>query len=250
VDFARDEPLSVTVTRISQETGRKVEREMKIVGVYFNVDPRNDVIGSTIKMMVNENFMKDFHVYQRQGDYSKILFNQACLQTGAKKLTAHFVSEQGFALEWYKNTVLSVIRENEVTIAKVADLVLYAALALVTFSVFMLYNYIAASISSKRKSVGVLRGLGASGKDVLLTFLSESIVIALINGVLAIVFAAVGCYLVNTYVMNVMNIFVAFALFEVRQILLILGVSLLTALLSSAIPIVKIAKKKPVELIR
>ena len=139
--------------------------------------------------------------------------------------------------------------KNETMVRQVANLFLYVALALASISVFMLYNYISASIASKRRSVGVLRALGAGGKDILSTFLSESWIIAIINGILACVFSAVGCTLVNSYIMDTMNIFVAFALFEVRQIFIIFGISLLTALLSSALPIVKISKKKPVELI-
>ena len=134
-------------------------------------------------------------------------------------------------------------------VRQIADLFLYVALVLASISVFMLYNYISTSISSKRRSVGVLRALGAGGKDILRTFLSESLIIAIINGIFACVFSAVGCTLVNTYIMDAMNIFVAFALFEARQVFIIFGISLLTALLSSALPIIKISKKKPVELI-
>ena len=114
----------------------------------------------------------------------------------------------------------------------------------------MLYNYISTSISSKRRSVGVLRALGAGGKDILRTFLIESLLIAVINGVFACVFSALGCILVNSYIMNVINIYVAFALFGARQIAVITLVSFLTAFLSSALPIIKISQKKPVELIR
>jgi ABC-type antimicrobial peptide transport system permease subunit len=149
----------------------------------------------------------------------------------------------------YNNSVLSVIGDNELMIKQVADLFLYVALALAVFSVFMLYNYISTSISNKKRSVGVLRGLGAGSKDVLRIFLSESLIIALVNSVLASVFSAIGCMLVNSYIMNTMHIFVQFALFGVRQILIISGISFALAFLSSALPIIKIAKKKPVELI-
>jgi ABC-type antimicrobial peptide transport system permease subunit len=127
---------------------------------------------------------------------------------------------------------------------------LYEALALSLFSVFMLYNYISTSISRKKRSVGVLRALGAGGKDILLTFLSESVIVAVINGVLANIFAVMGCSFVNSYIVEIMNVSVHFALFGVRQILIISAVSLLTAIISSALPIIKIARKKPVELIR
>ena len=114
----------------------------------------------------------------------------------------------------------------------------------------MLYNYMSTSIANKKRSVGVLRALGAGGKDILCTFLTESLLISVFNGVLANVFAIFGVNLVNKYIVEIMNISVHFALFGVRQVLIISLVSLLTGILSSILPIFKITKKKPVELIR
>ena len=146
--------------------------------------------------------------------------------------------------------MLTIIQENEPIIRQAADLFLYLSLALAAFSIFMLYNYISASISSKCHSVGVLRALGAAGKDILLTFLFESLLIGLINGALANMLCVLGCGLVNTYIMEVMHIPVAFVIFEWQQVLILFGLSLLTSAISSVLPIIKISKKKPVELIR
>ena len=248
IDLTTDEITRVTLTKTSNWTKETISKDLKIVGIYFG--SKSNTSDTTFKFALSENLMREYKVYEQQGDYSKILFSKSCLTAGADEITRLITNEQGFALQWYNNPVLSVLYSNEGIIKQVANLFLYAALALVCFSVFMLYNYISTSISNKRRSVGVLRGLGASGKDVLLTFLSESLIIALINGIFANVFASIGCMLVNSYVMNTMNIFVAFALFGWRQILLITGISLCAAVVSSALPIVKISKKKPVELIR
>ena len=242
--------VPATVQSRSTETDEKIVKDWKIVGVYFGVDNNSYSTAARYKLMVGKSFMQTYNVYEKQGDYSKILFSQESVKKGADVIVKYLTCESGFALNWYNNSVLALISENETMIRQAADLFLYAALALAVFSIFMLYNYISTSISSKRRSVGVLRGLGAGGKDILRIFLSESLIIALINGVLACALSAVGCMLVNSYIMNTMNIFVAFALFGVRQILIISGVSLLTAFLSSALPIFKISKKKPVDLIR
>ena len=81
-------------------------------------------------------------------------------------------------------------------------------------------------------------------------FICESIIIALINAILATVFTAVGCIFVNMYINNVMNITIPFAIFGARQGLLIFGISVITALISSILPIIKISNEKPVDLIR
>ena len=241
--------IKATIYQSSTETGAKVTKEVKIVGAYFNVDSSKYVTAESYKLMMNENLMRSFNLYTRQGDCSKILFSAQSVKSGADTIVEYLLAEDGLTMNLYNNFVLTVISENETMIKQVADLFLYVALALAVFSVFMLYNYISTSISNKKRSVGVLRGLGAGSKDVLRIFLAESLIIALINALFAGVFSAVGCILVNSYIMNTMNIFVKFALFGVRQVLIISGISLLTAVLSSALPIVKIAKKKPVELI-
>ena len=241
--------IKTTISQTSTETGETVVKEVKIVGAYFNVDTAKYVTSETYKLMMNENLMRSFHIYTWQGDYNKILFSAKSVRSGADTIVNYLTARQGLTMNLYNNSVLSVIGDNELMIKQVADLFLYVALALAVFSVFMLYNYISTSISNKKRSVGVLRGLGAGSKDVLRIFLSESLIIALVNSVLASVFSAIGCMLVNSYIMNTMHIFVQFALFGVRQILIISGISFALAFLSSALPIIKIAKKKPVELI-
>ena len=143
-----------------------------------------------------------------------------------------------------------MVQENESTIRQFSELFLYVALVLALFSIFMLFNYITTSIINKRHSTGILRALGANGKDIFSMFLIESLVIALINGIFAVGLSAVGCTLVNIYIANVMNIGIPFALFGLRQVIVIIGISVLTAVLSSTLPIIKIVKEKPVNLIR
>ncbi len=240
--------VDVSVDYSSSETDKEITGDWKIAGVYFGINRGDDTSG--YKLMVSEEFMKTYHIYHQQGEYNKILFSEKSVKNGGDIIVDYLTSEGGLTLTWYNNPVLGVISKNEMIIRQIADLFLYVALALASISIFMLYNYISTSISSKRRSVGVLRALGAGGKDILRTFLIESLIIAIINGALACVFSAWGCVLVNSYVMNIMNIYVAFALFGVRQIIIIILVSFLTAFISSALPIIKISKKKPVELIR
>ena len=242
--------ISATINQRYSETDVKTSTEVKIVGVYFGIDTSSYTSAGRYKLMMNDELMEQLNIYPYQGDYNKIVFSPAALRSGLNTIVNYVTSEAGLTMQLYNNSALSIIRENELIIKQVANLFLYVAIVLALLSVFMLYNYISTSIANKKQSVGVLRGLGAGGKDILLTFLSESLLIAIVNGILANVFAAFGCLLVNSYIVNIMNVSIHFALFGVRQILIIAAISLLTAILSSALPIVKISKKKPVDLIR
>lgn len=224
-------------------------RDIKIVGWYYGIET-NHYIGSYYKVMMNDNLMQSLGIYPEQGDYSKVLFSSKSIENSSDIIVDYLLKTNGLALDWYNNPALIVVSENQAMIRQAADLFLYVSIALALFSIFMLYNYISTSIANKQRSVGVLRGLGAGGKDILRTFLSESLIIGAINGALAILLSFFGCMFVNWYIMSEMNILVEFALFGIRQILIIAGVSILTAILASALPIIKISKKKPVELIR
>lgn len=243
-------PIVATIHESFNKTNAKKEKQVKIVGVYVGVDTSSYTLYSRYKLMMNKNLMQELEVYREQGSYTKLLFSENSIRKGGAAIVERMVAEDGFALYWYNNSVLTVIRENEGMLRQGAKLFLYADLALLIFSIFMLYNYISTSIASKKRSVGILRALGAGKKDILLTFFSESLIVSVINGAFASAFAVVGCGLVNGYFVDVMNISVHFALLGVRQFVIISVISLLTAIASSLLPILKIAKKKPVELIR
>ena len=142
------------------------------------------------------------------------------------------------------------IKYNEDIIRQAADLFLYAAIVLATFSVFMLFNYISLSISSKKQTIGILRTLGANKKNIVTMFITEALIISLIIGIISSAVAFGACLIVNTYIVEVMNLTFKIALFDIRQILLIISSSLITGIISSLRPIIKVSKKKPVELIR
>ena len=114
----------------------------------------------------------------------------------------------------------------------------------------MLYNYISTSIVSRKQSIGVLRCLGSNSRDIFRIFITESLIIALINGVLACAVAYVGCIFVNMYIQTVMGFTISFAIYSVRQVIITMIASIVTGVLASLIPIIKICKEKPVDLVR
>ena len=200
--------------------------------------------------MMNDTLMLQFGIYNEQGEYDRILLRGEGTRQGREYLTDLMMSETGVKLNWFGNNSLALISKNAPTIMQASDLFLYAALILAAFSIFMMFNYIATSIVNKRQSIGVLRGLGSGGKDIFVMFASESIVISIINSIFAVAVSALGCLFINMYIKNVMNIPVPFAIFGVRQAIIIVAMSILTSVLSSILPIMKIVKEKPVDLIR
>jgi ABC-type lipoprotein release transport system permease subunit len=114
----------------------------------------------------------------------------------------------------------------------------------------MLFNYISTSIASKRQSIGILRALGSNRLDVFKMFLTESLIISIISALFASVLSYFACDIVNYYIKDIMSLMVNFAIYGVRQIILIFIIGVFTGILASIVPIIKIAREKPVELIR
>lgn len=233
-------------------TDSETTKTVKIVGVYFGINTDVSSVGSYISkpIMVSSSLMTALNVYNKQGDFARLVSPINNGYFNAQSLGNTFASQNGIKLAWYENSVLDVIDQNRQSFQDFANLFLYLSLVLALFSIFMLFNYITTSIVARRQSIGVLRALGSNSRDIFRIFFTESIIISVINGILACAVSAVGCIFVNLYIKTVMGFTLSFAVYSLRQIVLTLIASLVTGILASLLPIIKICKEKPVDLIR
>lgn len=127
---------------------------------------------------------------------------------------------------------------------------LYIGLGFIVFSGLLLANFIGNSITFQKKEIGILRAVGARGRDVFKIYMSESFVVAMINFILSTITAF--CIIQFAILPNILkrtNDIQMFS-FGLIEILLILGVSLVSAFLATYLPIRHIAKKNPIDTIR
>ena len=125
----------------------------------------------------------------------------------------------------------------------------WVALGFAVFAALMLMNFISTSISYKKREIGVLRALGARGSDVFGIFFNESLIIAAINFVLSTIATIVICNVLNGIVLAKLPVDITLLNAGIRQIVLIMGVSVLSAFLGSFLPTFKISKKRPIDAI-
>ncbi len=229
------------------ERGNDIQEVVKVVGVCTEFAMTST---ANYRFTMSPTLMNKLSICSDQGDFARLIVNPHSSGRAAGVLSNYMLIEEGVSLTWFNNSALSLVQKNEESVKQAADLFLYVALVLAVFSIFMLFNYITTSIANKRHSTGILRALGANGKDIFQMFLIESLIIAIINGIFAVILSSFGCTLVNWYIANVMGIAIPFALFGLRQVLVITLISVLTAVVSSVIPIIKIVREKPVDLIR
>jgi len=131
-------------------------------------------------------------------------------------------------------------------ISGAAKIFLYIGIGLAVFAGFMLMNFISTSISYKKREIGVLRAIGARGKDVFSIFFAESFVICMINFVLSWIACAITCSLINSG-MNKVGIDLVLMMFGPQQIVLLFGISLFVAFISCFLPVFKFARKNPID---
>ncbi len=120
---------------------------------------------------------------------------------------------------------------------------LYGSIGMSVFAGLLLMNFIGVSIVNKKKEIGVLRAIGASGKDVCKIFLSEGIFIGLINFLLSYIALIIISIVINH------KLSISVLIPGVLQAVLMLALSLGIVFVSTILPIIKIARKKPIDAI-
>lgn len=148
-----------------------------------------------------------------------------------------------------QNTATSIFDMFENVITTISSIFFYVAIVFAVFAAFLLMSFITNSVNSKKREIGVLRALGARGRDVYGIFFNESSIIAFINFALSALATFIACKIINKVVIDKIGATVILLSFSLRQILLILAVSWGSAILASLIPSIKISKKRPIDAI-
>lgn len=161
-------------------------------------------------------------------------------------------------LDWHMNeTDPYVYRMNNYVVDTVDDwsslietlrqVFLYVGIGFAVFAALMMLNFVSATVTDKKREIGILRAVGARASDVFHIFFSQAFVVAAINFLLAAVATFVATFNINLALRNELGFALTLLHFGVRQVLLILGVSVLVALIGTLLPAWKIAKKTPVD---
>lgn len=118
------------------------------------------------------------------------------------------------------------------------------------FACLMLANFINNSVHYKKQEIGILRAIGARSVDVFKIFYAESFIIAAINYVVSIIAIIIAVICINYSFRSNMNLMISVLRFGIRQIIIVLLITMFTAFIATFIPIFRIAKKKPIDAIR
>lgn len=122
--------------------------------------------------------------------------------------------------------------------------------AFAVFAGALIFQFINLSIEAKRGQVGILRALGARSADVCRIFFSESFILALVSVAVAIP-ATIGLsYAVNKILADLFFIRIAVLNFTIWMPVSIFLLGFVIALVATVVPVLKEARKAPIDAIR
>ena len=133
-------------------------------------------------------------------------------------------------------------------IGTLSPIFLWAGVIMAVFAVLLLFNFISASVTHKRKEIGILRALGCRSPDVFKIFYAEAGIIAVACFVLAMIASAVLCYVLNNLFAETVGVVIF--IFGPPSWLVLLAISVVTSVLGTFLPVFRIARRRPVDSIR
>ena len=149
-----------------------------------------------------------------------------------------------------RNSVMSNFTMVNSVIEVLANVFLYVGIVFAVFAALLLMNFISISISYKKREIGILRAIGARGFDVFKIFFNEAFIIAVINFIISLILAFIVCMIINNSLKSETGLLITLLNVGIRQVGLMLAISVLVAVLASALPVSRIARKKPIDAIR
>ena len=239
---------------------RTVIKNIEVVGIYVSDSESNKVsfggnmfYGSSNAIVVSENILSNVFGANRGGIYSYAVGEMPADKGGINdlvKFSKTYISEDGKVRYSLSNNVTSQLNMVDEILEILGQVFLYVGLGFALFASLMLTNFIGTSITHKKQEIGILRAIGSRSSDVFRIFFAESFIIAMINFVLAFAGTLSVTIVINNLLRNEAGLLITFLNFGIRQVGLLLLVSLFVAFIATFFPVKKIASMKPIDAIK
>ena len=204
--------------------------------------------GKGIILSNNDKIYDEESLYS--GNYKYVIGKINNFTEGNVKKIVKFNYENTDVQYHLNNSVMESVNNINDFIETASKVFLYVGIGFAVFASLLLLNFISISISYKKREIGILRAIGARGMDVFKIFFSEAFIIALINFVFAFIGCFIACFFINRMFRNNYGFLITILHVGIRQLGLMLAVSILVAFISSFLPVYITAHKKPIDAIR
>lgn len=206
--------------------------------------------GSNDKLIVADGFLSKYEI-SLKGDYAVILGKMPSSRAGVMDAVAYSY-DNGVKDVHYQlnNCTSSLIGSVNSLVYGAKNILLGIGIGFAVFAAVMLMNFISISISYRKREIGILRAVGARGRDVFAIFFQESAMIAIINWILSVCATAFAVNMLNTMFRTQYKLVITVFHFGILQVGIMLAISLAVAFVASFVPVFNVSRKKPIEVIR
>lgn len=209
---------------------------------------QNYDIGANVndKLFVSEETLKKLaEAEYGEGYCAMIAYASPTEKKSAEKLM-NYAEETSFIVQ---ADGFSDIEERIEQLTPMMKIFTIAGVCLLFFSALLVIQFISISLSDKKTEIGILRALGMTKSDVLRIFTTESFLIGVATAIFACVLLGIGIGVANhilySVLMSAMSLPINIPVFILCAIL-----AIVFPVLASMYPIIKEAKKSPVDAIR
>ena len=186
----------------------------------------------------------------RAGTYTYAVVSTPSDRAGIAKLVDDCYNEDGDVRYPMQGIVASQLNSMNDTLHSIAALFSRIDVVLIGFTMLLFTGYIFISIAQQKQAIGIMRALGAGIRDVFSIYFMEGILIAVIGCAVSIALLVVLTPVANLLLQNYLSIKLSILNFGFRQAITIVLLSFGIAFVASVIPILRIARQKPVDAIR
>jgi len=221
-----------------------------IVGIYISNKKMYDIYRGYTWVVLDDQNYSAFSFLFDHNPYKWVIAPMPKNRTKVTEIVEYYY-ENIEKTEFYilNNAAESLISSADVNLREISASFIPVGIGFALFSCVMLSNFIATSISYKKREIGILRALGARSKDVFSIFFIESLIISLVNSFLSIILTYISIMYINDFIRADLGFIITVLHFSVRQIILISLMSIIVAFISSFVPVYRTAKKKPIDAI-
>lgn len=102
-------------------------------------------------------------------------------------------------------------------------------------------NIMLVSVTERTREIGLRKAVGATGRDILLQFLIEAVILSLVGGIIGIFLGGAGSLALRSFVQTEVTVW---------SVLLASGFSALIGIIFGVAPAVRAARLDPIEALR
>ena len=249
-------PIEENPPFMAHSRGSSAKTELKVIG-YFEANDPKIALGAigpiaavegmkSIALGPHIQYHSEITDYEMEDDvrYDSLMaktdFNRHDVDT--------MLADYGTYRYQMTNSAYTSSKQVTDSIQKLRIIFLSVGAGFAVFAMLMLLHFVSNSVATKTKQIGILRAVGAKGSDLFRIFFSESGLLLLFTLAVSVAFCLLGAWGLN--MMFLSSIRVVVIEFGIVNAAILLGMGLIFAFIGTFFPVLKAARKAPIDTIR